>query len=196
MNVIFLDFDGVLNSSYQFLRPFEVDENYTENRIKLVGDMCKKYDCKVVIISSHNDKIDEETLETNINWIKEYFRLFKKYGIEVIGRTPVIGKKREKYKYLYYDFWKEYEILEYLRLHPEIEHFCVIDDDDLVTIPAMEKGDFSRSDLNAVRDYLIVPPFYSNTDPNETGLQEYHIDEVGKILKKENKFKNLTRKKV
>ena len=32
MNVIFLDFDGVLNSSYQVLRPFEVDENYTKKR--------------------------------------------------------------------------------------------------------------------------------------------------------------------
>ena len=27
--------------------------------------------------------------------------------------------------------WKEFEIKKYLFNHPEIEHFCIIDDDDL-----------------------------------------------------------------
>ena len=179
MNVIFLDFDGVIN-----LNPKE-DENAVERRIKILGDICKIYDCKVVITSAHKDCIDEETLETNLDWIQEYFDMFKKYDIEVIGRTPCV--KTEIKPGRFKDIWKENEILEYLKMHPEIEHFCVIDDDDLVTIS--KKGDFSKSDLNLVRDYLITPIIYSDKDPNLAGLQESHIKEVGKILEKENRFK-------
>lgn len=185
MNVIFLDFDGVINTLNNTLYPRE-DENAVERRIKILGDICKLYDCKVVISSAHKDCIDEVTLETDIDWIQNYFNLFKKYGIEVVGRTPILERKPGK---PYTPFWKEEEIILYLEAHPEIEHFCVIDDDDLVKIPAREKGDFSKSDLNLVRDYLITTNFYSDKDPNEAGLQESHIKEVGKILEKENRFK-------
>ena len=63
MNVIFLDFDGVINTA-----------NYSSNidmekRIRLLAIICKKYDCKIVIASSHKDCIDEETLQTDVEWI-------------------------------------------------------------------------------------------------------------------------------
>ena len=190
MNVIFLDFDGVMNTLNDYFN-FNNNPSIIENRFRILGDICKKYDCKVVISTSHKDRIDEETLETDIDWIKEYFRLFKKYGIEVIGRTPSLERKKGKpYEHYVVPVWKEEEIILYLKAHPEIEHFCVIDDDDLVTIPAREAGDFSRSDLNGVREYLVTTNFYSWTNPYESGLQESHINEVGEILKKENKTKN------
>ena len=188
MNVIFLDFDGVINTLNKNLKPLE-DENAMERRIKILGDICKKYDCKVVIESSHKEWIDEITLKTDVEWIKNMFDLFEKYGIECVGRVPNIQHEIEPGRFV--DLWKEDEIIEYLNMHPEVEHFCVLDDDDLVTIPARENNDFSRSDLNKVRDYLISPLFYSNTNPNEAGLQMSHIDEVGEILKKENIFKTL-----
>lgn len=180
MNVIFLDFDGVINTLNSYLHPLE-KENAKEERIKILAEICHRYDCKVVIISSHKDQIDEETLETDIDWINDYFRLFKKYNIEVIGRTPLVKKnfKDNDYKII-----KEDEIKEYLDKHKEIEHFCVIDDDDLVTIPDREKGDFRRSDLNRYRNHLISPLLYSDTDPSKVGLQESHIEEIGKILQK------------
>ena len=189
MNVIFLDFDGVINTLNNTLYPRE-DENAVERRIKILGDICKLYDCKVVIESSYKEYIDEETLETDLDWIQNYFNLFKKYGIEVVGRTPILERTPGKpYENYFKPIWKEEEILLYLEAHPEVEHFCVIDDDDLVTNPARKKGDFSNSDLNMFRDYLITPLFYSDKDPNEAGLLEKHIEEVGKILEKENRFK-------
>ena len=189
MNVIFLDFDGVLNTYNMRVAPLE-EEGAEENRFKILGNICKLYNCKVVISSAHKDAIDEETLETNLEWIQEYFNLFKKYGIEVIGRTPTLERTPGKpYEHYISPFWKEEEIILYLKAHPEIEHFCVIDDDDAVTIPAREQGDFSKSDLNLVRDYLITTDPYSDTDPSVTGLLESHIEEVGKILQKENRFK-------
>lgn len=66
MNVIFLDFDGVINTFNSVLEPFE-DKNAVEKRIKILGDICKEYNCKIVIESSHKTCIDEETLETNPN---------------------------------------------------------------------------------------------------------------------------------
>lgn len=193
MNVIFLDFDGVLNTYNDIIPPISTPI-LKKYRFKILGDICKLYDCKVVIISAHKDCIDEVTLETDIDWIQEFFDMFKKYGIEVIGRTPSLERKPGKpYEHYLTPFWKEEEIILYLEAHPEIEHFCVIDDDDLVTIPAREKGDFSKSDLNLVRDYLITTNPYSDTDPSTTGLQREHIKEVGKILEKENKFKPKTK---
>ena len=188
MNVIFLDFDGVINTLNSILNPKE-DENAIENRIKILSDICKIYDCKVVIESAHKEFIDEETLKTDIDWIQKYFDLFKKYGIECIGITPKL--KTEIEPGIFVDVWKENEILTYLSEHPEIKRFCIIDDDDRVSIPDMNKKNFKNSDLNKVRDYLISPLFYSETNPNEAGLQEYHIKEVGRILEKENIFKNI-----
>ena len=184
MNVIFLDFDGVINTFNRNLAPIE-EENAPEERVKILGEICKKYDCKVVIISAHKEDIDEETLETDVEWIQKLFELFKKYEIEVIGRTPCLERESGKpYEHYLTPIWKEEEISLYLEKHPEIEHFCVLDDDDLVTIPDRKKGDFSRSDLNMYREYLISPLIYSDTDPKEAGLQESHIEEVGKILQK------------
>lgn len=180
MNVIFLDFDGVINTLNGVLRPRE-KENAKEKRIKILAEICHRYDCKVVIISAHKDQINEETLETNTDWINDYFRKFKEYDIEVVGRTPLVEKNFED---SYYRIKKEDEIEEYLNRHPEIEHFCIIDDDDLVNEIAKSTGDFSRSDLNRYREYLISPLLYSDTDPDIVGIQEYHIEEVGKILQK------------
>ena len=166
MNVIFLDFDGVINI-------FNDTEEDFLKRVKILSEICRRYNCKVVIESSHKDSINEETLETDVEWIQELFEMFKEYGIEVIGRTPVIGKTINKGK----------EILAYLEKHPEIEHFCVIDDDDLVKFQDLKKGDYSRSDLNEVREHLVTTVELIDK-PKVIGLQEKHIEEVGKILQK------------
>ena len=174
MNVIFLDFDGVINTFNSNLYPLE-SSDAVENRVKILSEICHKYDCKIVIESSHKSSFDPVTLETDVEWMQELFELFKKYDIEVIGITPEVSDT----------IWKEDEILLYLERHPEVEHFCVIDDDDLVIIPFKEKGDFSQSDLNKVREHLVVPIIYSKEDPNKAGLQKEHIEEVGEILQKE-----------
>ncbi len=170
MNVIFLDLDGVIDTvHYHSLEDWE-------RRIIILSDICKEYNCKVVIESSAKDAIDEKTLEVaECSWVNKLFELFNKYDIECIGRTPNVSIKLSENSYI--SMWKEDEILLYLKNHPEIEHFCIIDDDDTKILYGGE------SDLDKVRDYL-VQTIYNSKNPEEEGLLPKHKEEVGKILKK------------
>lgn len=171
MNVIFLDFDGVLDTyHYNSLEDIK-------RRIKLLADICNENNCKIVIEASAKDAINEETLEiAEGSWVNNIFELFKKYGIECIGRTPNVERKINESTYL--SIWKEDEIIKYLEMHPEIEHYCIIDDDDTKSI-----RHWKTSDLDKVRDHLVETIYYSN-NPNEEGLLPKHKDEIARILKK------------
>ena len=181
MNVIFLDFDGVLDTAhYNSLEDIE-------RRIRILADICMEFDCKIVIEASAKDAIDEETLEIiEGSWVKDIFDLFKKYGIECIGRTPNVSIKTGKCSYL--SMWKEDEIIQYLEKHPEIKHYCIIDDDD------MKAMRFDKSDLDKVRDHLVETIYYSN-NIEEEGLLPKHKDLIKEVLKKENNVKSLTLQK-
>ena len=78
----------------------------------------------------------------------------------------------------YLSMWKEDEIIKYLEMHPEIEHYCIIDDDDTKSIMHWDV-----SDLEKVREHLVTPLYYSD-NPNEEGLLPRHKDEIARILKK------------
>lgn len=179
MNVIFLDFDGVIDT-YHYTSFEDMEE-----KIKILSKICHEHDCKVVIEASVKRVIDEDTLEIEegVEWVKHIFNCFKKYDIECVGRTPCIGKKRGNG--FTTPIWKEYEIKVYLSRHPEIDHFCIIDDDDLGP---------KNSDLATLSDYVVRPLNYSK-NKDEEGLLEEHSKEVGEILKKENKYKNIAIKK-
>ena len=172
MNVIFLDFDGVIDTNYY--RSYE----QMEEKIKILSDICHLYDCKVVIEASAKTAIDEETLEIDEDalWIIKIFEWFKKYDIECIGRTPSVKKILSPNSYI--SMWKEDEIELYLSKHPEIKHYCIIDDDDL-------KAMHRKSDLDKVRTHLVETKDYLIDNPEDEGLQPYHKEEVGKILKLE-----------
>ena len=171
MNVIFVDFDGTLCTEHGHT----IED--IERKIKILAEVCHKYDCKVVVEAAAKETIDEETMTSDMDWVQNILDLFKKHKIECIGRTP--SSSKEIAEGIFVDLWKEDEIIEYLKAHPEIEHFCVIDDDDLQP---------KDSDLNKVRDYLVTPLFFSD-NPDEEGLQPYHKDEIGMILKRSNRFK-------
>ena len=145
----------------------------------ILAEICHEYDCKIVIEAAAKDAIDEETFEVSGRWVNYIFSLFKKYGIECIGRTPNVRKKYSDSSWM--SMWKEDEIRLYLYRHPEIEHYCVIDDDDLAPY---------NSDLDKVRDHLVQTIYYSN-NIDEEGLLPCHKDEVGKVLKKENDVRKL-----
>ena len=171
MNVIFLDFDGVLDT-YHYNSLEEI-----ERKIKLLADICNENNCKIVIEAASKDAIDEETLEVmDGSWINKIFEMFKKYNIECIGRTPNVERKIGENTYL--SMWKEDEIIKYLEMHPEIEHYCIIDDDDTKSIMH-----WKTSDLDKVRDHLVETIYYSN-NPSEEGLLPRHKDEIARILKK------------
>ena len=177
MNVIFLDFDGVIDTIHCS------SEEDIERRIKILSDICKEYNCKVVIEASLKSAIDEETMKTNNKFINYIFDLFKKYGIECIGRTPSVEKKYSEYSSV--PMWKEDEIRLYLFRHPEIKHYCVIDDDDLGP---------NNSDLNKVRDHLVKTIYYSD-NYEEEGLLLSHKKEIGEALEKDNELRSIAFKR-
>lgn len=173
MNVIFLDFDGVLNTVHRS------SDSDIEKRIKLLGEICRELDCKVVIEASAKDAIDEDTLETDSEWINLILNLFKKYNIDCIGRTPTV--ERETKEGVWYPIWKEDEIRLYLYRHPEIEHYCVVDDDDFY-------------DLKKVRNHLVTTIYFSHR-PEEEGLLPKHKEEIKKVLEKDNLFRKYVLKR-
>ena len=156
---------------------------YANSYYNIFRTPCEIDNCKVVIEASAKDAIDEETLEVHNKWIEFIFSLFDKYGIECIGRTPNVIRRVSKNSYL--SMWKEDEIRLYLYRHPEIEHYCVIDDDDLGP---------NNSDLNKVRGHLLQTIYYSN-NPYEEGLLKEHKEEIGRILNKDNEIRKLVLKK-
>ena len=181
MNVIFIDFDGTLDSNY-----YKAYED-TEEKVKILADICHEYDAKVVIEASAKLAINEETMEidSKAEWVLYLFYLFNKYDIDVIGRTPEVRKYTSNDRSSYVGMWKEDEIRLYLMRHPEIEHYCVIDDDDLTKV-------FHRkSDLDKVRNHLVSPDYYNDDNPELEGLQPNHKEIVGEILKKDNEVRRL-----
>ena len=188
MKVIFIDFDGTLYGAHDIYKNGTIvsDSEYDKRlnkSIKILSDICKENTAKVVIESVYKECIDEDTLETDIDWIKKILDLMKKNGIEVIGRTPNLEDFKDNYTGNP-RIWKEDEILEYLKRHPEIDGYCVIDDDDLVTIPARERKDYSKSDLNKVRDHLLETEYLNEEYPMKEALQEFHKEKVKLILQK------------
>ena len=85
MNVIFLDFDGVLETIHYD----SLDD--VEQRIKTLAEICKEYDCKIVIEASAKEAIDEETLEVvEESWVDRIFRLFKNMKLNVQEELQVL----------------------------------------------------------------------------------------------------------
>jgi len=173
INVIFLDFDGVLDT-YHYMSNEDV-----ERRIAILADICKTYNCKVVIEAAAKGALDNELMQGTNDWLIFILNCFKKYGIECIGKTPTVERENK-------DMWKEDEILAYLRRHPEVKHFCILDDNDTKNMLH-----WKVSDLDKVRDHLVETIFYSEEHPEEEGLLPRHKEEVGKVLKKENEIRRL-----
>lgn len=135
MKVIFLDFNWVLDT-YD-----NMDEINPTNlqRLKTIVD---KTGAQIVISSSlKNSYYYTGTLSRKL---KDIINELERVGIEVIDITPN-AKTREE------------EINLYLEIHPEIENFCIIDDDyemeslkeNLVKLPSqMNEGQMWLDDMH------------------------------------------------
>ncbi len=103
MNILFLDFDGVLNIPLKPGRPLGFDQDCMQN----VNNLCHRFDLKIVVISSWKRGSD-------------YRKILYDQGldgdIEVIGKTKDLPGPRER------------EILKYLQDNIFIDRFIIIDD--------------------------------------------------------------------
>lgn len=111
MDVIFLDFDGVLNSRcFRAARSGMIDEKHMTFLYRIV----EATGARVVLSTSwriHWDASPENRSETG----REIDQLFEKYGIEIIGKIPD-GLDRAQ------------EIRHWLDDHPDVERYVILDD--------------------------------------------------------------------
>ena len=150
MKVIFLDFNGVLDT-YENMDEINIDNL---RRLKYIVD---ETDAKVVISSSlKNSYYYTGHFSKHLqNIMKE----IENIGIEIIGITPY-AKEREE------------EIKIYLKEHPEIEAYCILDDD---------------YEMEELREHLVkLPP---QMQIGQVGLEDIHTDMAIKILTKTSKKK-------
>ncbi len=144
MTVIFLDFNGVLDTNVNM----DVIDLGNLERLKRLVDM---YDAKVVISSSLKN-----TYYYNNGRHSRFFQgildTLLEYGIDVIGITPK-GNSREE------------EILEYLNKHPEIDNYCILDDD---------------YDMKKLKGNLVKLP--SQIEVDQMGFTEEYFLEAVRIL--------------
>ena len=169
MNILFTDIDGVLNGFHY--NKANVKNPYApvfdEKKIPILKGICDETNAKVVLSSSSRLQWGMYKKEPDNKKLRELLDSFKQYGVPFYGRTPIIEKRNNEYSY--YETWKEYEIRAYLECHPEVDHFCILDDD--------------VQDLEQFDGYIITPTFYTPDGENE-GLMPFHKDEIARILKK------------
>lgn len=123
MNVVFLDYDGVVNTprwctetdengvtkrfvNYNWPRDEKVND---EDAVQWVSEFCEKFDYKIVISSTWRRYKNHVSCLKNAG-LRE--------NIEVIGKTSS------------YDGDRNLEISRYLEAHPEVENYLIFDDED------------------------------------------------------------------
>lgn len=126
MKVIFLDFDGVLNSAGSFLYEDKRRKKYKDKKAKgpVNETLCN------VLTSNFQHILDaypevKIVLSTtwrimhSLNWLKEKLASYN------IGSSRVIGKTPQEW-----DGNRGLEINAWLGEHPEVTHYIAIDDND------------------------------------------------------------------
>ena len=110
MKVIFLDFDGVINSFQSEL----VDPEC----VGILSAVIEETDAKIVVTSMTRYPVLEGKISYEESELyRDYIRTLESYGIEIYDLLPCIGKN------------KEVEIQTYLNEHPDITEYVILDDD-------------------------------------------------------------------
>ena len=118
MNILFLDFDGVINSKKWYSSTQYKENNYKDpdvdpKIIELLNNLTNQLNLKIVVSSSWKyDKGFSERLSR-------------------IGLDNVIDKTPDLISTVSYDkFCKGLEIETYLHKHPEVNNYIILDDED------------------------------------------------------------------
>lgn len=122
--IIFLDFDGVLTNH-------ESGQSFDPNCVELVRNLMLETDSDIVITSSHRQT----------KTLKQLKRKLAAHGIpgdRVVDVTPDLSETSEEGIYIAAS--RGLEILQWLRKHPNIENYVILDD-----------ANISRHDENFVK---------------------------------------------
>ena len=162
--IIFLDVDGVLNSSAYF------EANKGKGRIeindfhlKMLAKIYHTCDAKIVLSSSWRELDDPSDI--HVYWMYEYLvNELARYGMEIIDKTPYVENNRPL------------EIKTWLDNH--------VDKDDIRFVSLDDDWSKEHYDEYGIGDCLVQTKFFCN-DVSEGGLQQEHVDKAIEILKGE-----------
>lgn len=129
MKVLFLDFDGVINTCMWYWKEdgtlgtrYNFPNHGCVNNwqaVQWVSEFCQKYDFKIVISSTWRRG-------STLSELKEILKNSGlRNGIEVVGKTPILDWKYSK---------RGDEISLYLEQHPEVTEYIIFDDDSDMTV--------------------------------------------------------------
>ena len=174
MKVLFLDIDGVMKDDYCWHYETEHFDEYLkkafllEDKFKILGEICKKYDLKVVVSSAWkcnayygNNPNFIEDVEEKYGSLRELRGLLEKYGIELYGYTPDVPNPGEPWCQI---MCKEYDITAFLIEHPEVTDYVIVD--DLV-----------ENDLYTLNNHLLQTK-YNEDGKGNGGLLPHHIEDI------------------
>ena len=121
MNVVFLDYDGVVNTPMWDEEGKHCRFNFPEDNkvnnfqsVQWVSEFCEQYGYGIVVSSTW--RFDDNYIECLVNG-------GLRSGIEIVGKTPIIK-----------DGTRGDEIEAYLMGHPEVEFFLIFDDENDVEL--------------------------------------------------------------
>ncbi len=115
MKILFLDFDGVLNS-IKYIRRCSCEGLCIDPlRMHLLKKIIDATNAKIVLTTSWREHWDEcDSLCDDIG--KEINRIFEEYSLKIYSKTPVLRYHREN------------EIEEWIEKNGPIENFAILDD--------------------------------------------------------------------
>ena len=142
MKVIFLDFDGVIND-------YMTMNQINEDNIEVLKTIVDETNAKVVVTSSHKYKYQRNNNTEDFLNNNYFVRTLKENGIEVIDLTPYIRQHGIK------ENQREKEILEYLKNHPEITQYLILDDDYI--IESLKEHEVFLDVQSGLREKHIIP---------------------------------------
>lgn len=115
MKVIFLDFDGVLNSNRYVRNCGHTGVVIDPSKMLLLKRIVESTDAKIVLTTSWKEHWDKNPDRCDSSGVL-INKIFDHYGLQIYDKTPVVKPDREN------------EILEWIVENPGIENFVAIDD--------------------------------------------------------------------
>ncbi len=115
MKVIFLDFDGVLNSEKYVSRCGKYGVVIDDTKLQLIKRLVEITNAKIVLSTSWREHWEKQTDKCDSMGI-EINKIFAKYGLEIYDKTQKLGGRRER------------EIEAYILENKDIINFVVFDD--------------------------------------------------------------------
>lgn len=115
MKVIFIDFDGVLNTEKYVRSCAEFGLIIDPSKMTLLKQITYATDARIVLSTSWREHWDEVPQNCDNIGI-EINNIFEQHGLHIIAKTPILNRCRED------------EIAEWLKSNPQVVNFVILDD--------------------------------------------------------------------